>query len=52
LLTALAGGGAGVLLAVLGWWLKVEPGEVGYWALAGAGTGSLIGAKLWTVAVK
>jgi hypothetical protein len=47
----LAGMVIGLILAALGWLgSQGEPGTVLYWALAGAGTGGTIGAKLWTVA--
>jgi hypothetical protein len=44
------GAAAGAALAALAWCANVPPGGVFYWALAGAVTGGMIAAKLWSVA--
>jgi hypothetical protein len=51
-LTCAIGAAAGAALAALAWSVPIPPGGVVYWALAGAVTGGMIAAKLWSVAEK
>jgi tetratricopeptide (TPR) repeat protein len=51
-LAGLIGLVAGAVLAALVNWFKADLGSVPYWVLAGAGMGTLLGAKLWSVAEK